>query len=53
MQRDPEIVFPAVNMIFAAKYLERIADHVVSIAQRVYYVETGELAPPNPAPHST
>lgn len=44
MQKDPSIVFPGVNLMFAAKYLERAADHVVNVAERVYFVETGELA---------
>lgn len=35
----------AVDMAFASRYYERFADHAVSIAQRVYYTETGEFAP--------
>ena len=35
----------AVDMAFASRYYERFSDHAVSIAQRVYYVETGEFAP--------
>jgi phosphate transport system protein len=26
-----------------ARYLERIADHVTNVAERIYYMETGEL----------
>lgn len=33
----------ALNVMFAAKYLERISDHVVNIAERVSFIETGEL----------
>ncbi len=33
----------ALNVMFAAKYLERISDHVVNIAERVYFIEKGEL----------
>jgi phosphate uptake regulator len=33
--------------LFAAKYLERVGDHAVNVAERVYYVETGE--PPHVA----
>jgi phosphate uptake regulator len=32
-------------MAFASRYFERFSDHAVSIAQRVYYTETGEFAP--------
>jgi len=35
----------AVDMAFASRYYERFSDHAVSIAQRVYYTETGEFAP--------
>jgi phosphate transport system protein len=34
----------AVDMAFLSRYYERFSDHVVSIAQRVYYTETGEFA---------
>jgi phosphate transport system protein len=37
----------AVDMAFASRYFERFSDHAVSIAQRVYYTETGEFAPKN------
>ncbi len=33
----------ALNLMFAAKYLERVSDHVVNIAERVYFIEKGEL----------
>jgi phosphate transport system protein len=33
----------AVDMAFASRYYERFSDHAVSIAQRVYYTETGEF----------
>ena len=35
----------AVDMAFASRYYERFSDHAVSIAQRVYYTQTGEFAP--------
>ncbi|MDQ2799038.1 MAG: phosphate signaling complex protein PhoU [Armatimonadota bacterium] len=41
-QRDPNTVFPASYMLLAVVYLERIADHATNIAERVYYIETGE-----------
>ena len=33
----------ALNLLFAAKYLERVSDHVVNIAERVQFIETGIL----------
>ncbi len=43
MRRDPELVVQASYLLFVAHYLERIADHTVNIAERVHYVETGNL----------
>jgi len=34
----------SVDMAFASLYSERFSDHAVSIAQRVYYMATGEFA---------
>ncbi len=39
----------ALNTLFAAKYIERISDHVVNIAERVCFIETGELKPISPS----
>jgi phosphate transport system protein len=44
MQRASAMVVQASYLLFVAHYLERIADHTVNIAERVYYVETGNLA---------
>lgn len=44
MKSDPSIVVDASYLLFVAHYLERMADHAVNIAERVHYVETGELA---------
>ena len=33
----------ALNVMFAAKYLERISDHTVNIVERVAFIETGDL----------
>jgi phosphate transport system protein len=44
MRRDPEVVVEASYLLFVAHYLERMADHAVNIAERVYFVETGQLA---------
>jgi phosphate transport system protein len=43
MKRDPNVVIQASAFLFVAHYLERIADHSVNIAERVHYVETGDL----------
>jgi phosphate transport system protein len=43
MQQRPEVVVQAVAFILVARYLERIADHAVNIAERVTYIETGRL----------
>lgn len=43
MQQDNTVVYLATNVLFVAKYLERCADHVVNIAERVNYIETGSL----------
>jgi len=43
MSRDANLVVQASYLLFVAYYLERVADHIVNIAERVYYVETGKL----------
>jgi phosphate transport system protein len=43
MEQRPELVRQAVQLILVARYLERIADHVVNIAERVAYMVTGEF----------
>lgn len=43
IQNEPFRSLLALNLMFAAKYLERISDHVVNIAERVNFIETGEL----------
>ena len=43
MQKRPELVPQAVALMLVARYLERIADHTVNIAERVAYMETGRL----------
>jgi phosphate transport system protein len=44
MRQDPDLVVEASYMLFVAHYLERMADHAVNIAERVYFVETGHLS---------
>jgi phosphate transport system protein len=43
MEQRPEAVRQAVQLLLVARYLERIADHLVNVAERVAYMVTGEL----------
>jgi len=43
MQQRPETVQQAVILLLVARYLERIADHIENVAERVIYIETGRL----------
>jgi len=43
IQRDPKLADQAVSLLLIARYLERIADHITNIGERIYYMETGEL----------
>jgi len=43
IRTDPQVALPAVELILAARYLERIADHITNVGERIYYMETGEL----------
>jgi phosphate transport system protein len=43
MRADPELADQAVGLLLIARYLERIADHITNIGERIYYMETGEL----------
>lgn len=43
MEHRPEVVRQATALLLVARYLERIADHVVNVAERVAYMETGRL----------
>lgn len=43
----------ALNLLFVARFLERIADHATNIAERVGYLVNGELLKPCSAPSST
>ncbi len=43
MEREPSIVRQATWLLHVGRFLERIADHSVNVAERVYYVETGDL----------
>jgi phosphate transport system protein len=43
MKRDPSTIDQAVQLLFVSRYLERIADHITNIGERVFYVETGQV----------
>lgn len=43
MRGDPDLVLQATHLLLVARYLERIADHVVNVAERVAYMETGRF----------
>lgn len=43
IERDPSVAHQAVWLILVARYLERMADHITNIGERVYYMETGKL----------
>jgi phosphate transport system protein len=43
MEARPETVHQAVAFVLVARYLERIADHITNIVERVAYIETGHL----------
>jgi phosphate transport system protein len=43
MRHDPSQVVPATHFILAGRSLERIADHVTNVAERIQYMETGVL----------
>jgi len=43
IQKDPSITDQAVGLLLIARYLERMADHITNIGERIFYMETGEL----------
>jgi phosphate transport system protein len=43
VERDPAVYRQAVWFTHIIHFLERIADHAVNVAERVYYMETGEF----------
>ncbi len=47
MMEDPRNITPCTHLLFCAKNLERIGDHVTNIAENAYYVLTGEQLPVN------
>ena len=43
IQTNPETAQRAVELILVARYLERIADHITNVGERIAYMETGEI----------
>jgi len=43
IQAQPELANQAIRLLMIATYLERMADHVTNIGERIYYMVTGEL----------
>ncbi|HEV7417001.1 phosphate signaling complex protein PhoU [Tianweitania sediminis] len=47
MMEDPRNITPCTHLLFCAKNLERIGDHVTNIAENAYYIMTGSQLPAN------
>jgi phosphate transport system protein len=47
MMEDPRNITACTHLLFCAKNLERIGDHVTNIAENAYYVMTGAQLPAN------
>lgn len=45
MMEDPRKITACTHLLFCAKNLERIGDHVTNVAENAYYVITGEQLP--------
>jgi phosphate transport system protein len=43
IQDRPDTAQRAVELILAARYLERIADHITNVGERIAYMETGKI----------
>ena len=43
IQENPEKAQDAVELVLVARYLERIADHITNVGERIAYMETGEI----------
>jgi phosphate transport system protein len=43
MMNDPRTILLALELLLVAQHLERAADHITNIGERVIYMVTGEL----------
>jgi len=43
VRKDSNLAEAAMLVLLIARYLERIADHITNIGERIYYMETGEM----------
>jgi len=43
IQKDPALAPQAISLLMIGTYLERMADHVTNIGERIWYIETGHL----------
>jgi phosphate transport system protein len=43
IEEDPRLAEQAVGLLMISRYLERIGDHITSMDERIYYMETGDL----------
>jgi len=43
IRHKPDTAQAAVELILVARYLERIADHVLNVGERIAYMETGQV----------
>lgn len=41
--KNPKVAREAIYLLLVARYLERVADHITNVGERIYYSETGEL----------
>ncbi len=45
MMEDPRNITPCMHLLFVAKNVERIGDHITSIAEQVHYMICGKMPP--------
>lgn len=43
LRQDPSLTEQAISLLLIATYLERIADHITNIGERIWFIETGSL----------
>ncbi len=43
MMEDPRVITPCTHLLFVAKNVERMGDHVTNLAEIVYYLVKGEI----------